>query len=136
MTVLEFPFKPVLESPLAVPPEWEAVCRLDDLIPGRGVAALLGGEQVAIFLLGYDRHGPLLRAVGNIDPFGRAAVMSRGLIGSRGSVPTVASPLLKQVFSLDTGVCLDDRSQALPMYMVRTRDGVVQLARHRQADAA
>jgi nitrite reductase (NADH) small subunit len=134
MTILESSLEALLESALALAPTWVPVCQLSDLLPGRGVAALLEDEQVAIFLLGHDRHGPLLRAVGNIDPFGRAAVMSRGLVGSRGPVPTVASPLLKQVFSLDTGVCLDDRSQALPMYMVRTRDGVVQLAR--QVDAA
>ncbi len=105
--------------------DWTPVCALADLIPGRGVAALLGDEQVAVFLLGYDERGPVLRAVGNIDPFGRAAVMSRGLIGNRGDVPTVASPLLKQVFSLDTGLCLDDASHALPVYPVRVRGGVI-----------
>jgi len=109
--------------------EWVPVCPLADLTPGRGVAALLDDEQVAIFLLGYRDHGPDLRAVGNIDPFGRAAVMSRGLVGGRGAVPTIASPLLKQVFSLDTGRCLDDPSRALPVYRVRAHDGVVEITR-------
>jgi nitrite reductase (NADH) small subunit len=107
---------------------WTPVCSLTDLIPGRGVAALVDDEQVALFLLGYDEDGPILRAVGNIDPFGRAAVMSRGLIGSRGEVPTVASPLLKQVFSLDTGICLDDESQGLPVYPVRVEDGLIAIS--------
>ncbi len=109
--------------------DWTPVCAVSDLTPGRGVAALLNGEQVAIFLLGYREDGPDLRAVGNIDPFGRAAVMSRGLVGSRGEVPTLASPLLKQVFSLDTGICLDDASQALPVYPVRVADGLVEVGR-------
>ena len=75
--------------------------------PGRGVAVLLrGGEQAALFLLD-GRHAA---AVGNIDPFGRAAVMSRGLVGDRGGEPIVASPLLKQAFSLIDGRCLDDES--------------------------
>jgi nitrite reductase (NADH) small subunit len=107
---------------------WTPVCSLAELTPGRGVAALVGNEQVAVFLLGYDAGSPIVRAVGNIDPFGRAAVMSRGLIGSRGEVPTVASPLLKQVFSLDTGECLDDASQGLPVYPVRVDDGLIAIS--------
>ena len=68
-----------------------------------------------------------LRVVDNIDPFGRAAVMSRGLIGDRNGEPTVASPLLKQVFSLESGACLDDESQALRTYPVRVVDGMVEV---------
>ena len=43
-------------------------------------------------------------AIGNQDPFSGANVMSRGIVGSRGDVPTVASPMFKQVFDLRTGV--------------------------------
>ena len=104
--------------------EWTSACPLSHLIPGRGVAVLLrGGEQVALFLL----DDGTLRAVGNFDPFGRAAVMSRGIVGDRGGEPTVASPLLKQVFSLDDGRCLDDPSVRLPVYDVRVWAGVVQI---------
>ncbi|MEE2034186.1 nitrite reductase small subunit NirD [Rhodococcus chondri] len=104
--------------------EWTSACPLSNLIPGLGVAVLLrGGEQVALFLL----DDGSLRAVGNIDPFGCAAVMSRGIVGDRGSEPTVASPLLKQVFSLDDGRCLDDPSVRLPVYDVRVWAGVVQI---------
>lgn len=101
---------------------WTQACRLDHLIPGRGVAVLLGGgAQAALFLL----PGGTLYAVGNIDPFGRAAVMSRGIVGDRGTEPVVASPLLKQAFSLLDGHCLDDASESLPVYGVRVVDGVV-----------
>ncbi|GAB0106715.1 nitrite reductase small subunit NirD [Nocardia sp. JMUB6875] len=104
---------------------WTQACRLDYLIPGRGVAVLLkGGRQAALFLTG----DATLFAVGNIDPFGRAAVMSRGLVGDRGGVPVVASPLLKQAFSLIDGHCLDDESVSLPVYAVRVVDGVVAVA--------
>ncbi|MEH3156910.1 MAG: nitrite reductase small subunit NirD, partial [Gordonia paraffinivorans] len=89
---------------------WVPACRLDALVPGRGVAVLMpDGMQAALFLLGTGE----LFAVGNIDPFGRAAVMSRGLVGDRDGEPTVASPLLKQVFSLRTGRCLDDDTVGL-----------------------
>ena len=51
--------------------------------------------------------------------------MSRGIIGDRGGVPVVASPLLKQAFSLIDGRCLDDESQSLPVYAVQLDGGVV-----------
>ncbi|WP_068280944.1 nitrite reductase small subunit NirD [Aldersonia kunmingensis] len=105
--------------------DWTAACAFDALIPGRGVAVLLrGGRQVALFKLGDGS----LRAVGNIDPFGRAAVMSRGLVGDRAGEPTVASPLLKQVFSLVDGRCLDDLAVSLPVYSVRVSDGIVEIS--------
>lgn len=113
--------------------EWTSACPLSRLIPGLGVAVLLrNGEQVALFLL----DDGSLRAVGNLDPFGRAAVMSRGLVGDRAGEPTVASPLLKQVFSLVDGRCLGDESVRLPVYDVRVWAGVVQVHSPLQAGAA
>ena len=104
--------------------EWTSACPLSHLIPGRGVAVLLrGGEQVALFLL----EDGTLRAVSNFDPYGRAAVMSRGLVGDRDGEPIVVSPLLKQAFSLVDGRALDDSSVALPVYGVRVCAGVVQV---------
>src|SRR5690606_24202896 len=118
----------IIDSPSFVPSTvtgWTQACRLDYLIPGRGVAVLLrGGRQAALFLL----SDGTLAAVGNIDPFGRAAVMSRGIVGDRGGIPVVASPLLKQAFSLIDGHCLDDRSAALPVYAVRVDDGIVSIS--------
>jgi nitrite reductase (NADH) small subunit len=96
--------------------DWLTVCDLDRLVPGRGVAALLpDGRQAAVFL---DRAGRL-HAVDNRDPFTGAAVLSRGLLGSKGGRPFVASPLLKQRFDLATGVCLDDDTVRLTTYEVR-----------------
>lgn len=84
---------------------WTRACPYDDLIAGRGVAVLgARGEQVAVFR---DRAGALY-AVDNRDPFSGAHVMSRGILGSRGDVPTVASPMYKQVFDLRDGRCLDE----------------------------
>lgn len=110
--------------------EWTSACPLSRLVPGCGVAVLLrGGEQVALFLL----DDGTLRAVGNMDPFGNAAVMSRGLVGDRSGEPTIASPLLKQVFSLNDGRCLDDPDTSLPVYDVRVWAGVVQIHSKRAA---
>jgi nitrite reductase (NADH) small subunit len=105
--------------------KWVQACPLDHLIAGRGVAVLLPeSRQAALFLL---TDGTLC-AVGNIDPFGRAAVMSRGIVGDRGGEPTVASPLLKQVFSLIDGRCLDDPATVLPRYDVRVDHGIVEVS--------
>ena len=84
-------------------PGWTAVCRLDDLAPERGVAALLGGEQLALVRL----VDGTVHAVQQRDPYSGAHVVSRGIVGSRGDAPTVASPMYKQVFDLRTGRCLD-----------------------------
>ena len=78
------------------------VCAYAELIPELGVAALIGGEQVAIFLLADGS----VRCVQNLDPFSGAHVMSRGITGSRGDVPTIASRLYKQVFSMVDGTWL------------------------------
>ncbi|MFI9639603.1 nitrite reductase small subunit NirD [Micromonospora sp. NPDC051925] len=101
---------------------WTPVCPLDRLEPERGVAALVDGVQVALF-----RTGDELFAVDNLDPLSGAYVMSRGIVGSRGGTPTVASPLHKQVYDLRTGLCLDLPGVTLPRYDVRCRDGLVEV---------
>ncbi|MBY6349863.1 nitrite reductase small subunit NirD [Rhodococcoides corynebacterioides] len=104
---------------------WVTATRLDVLVPGRGAAVLLpNGRQVAVFRLSDDS----VYAVDNIDPFGCAAVMSRGLVGDRAGEPTVASPLLKQVFSLVDGRCLDEPTVSLDTYEVEVRDGLIAVA--------
>jgi len=102
---------------------WTAVCRYDELLPERGVAALIGAGQVALFRA-FDGS---LYAIGNQDPFTGACVLSRGIVGTRGDIPTVASPLHKQVFDLRTGACLDDQTVSVPVFAVRERDGQVEV---------
>ena len=102
---------------------WTTVCSRDDLLPERGVAALIAGTQIALFRA-FDGS---LYAIGNQDPFSGAFVLSRGIVGTRGSAPTVASPLHKQVFDLRTGACLDDDSASVPVFGVRERDGLVEV---------
>ena len=104
---------------------WTTACTLDFLQPCRGVGVLLpGGVQAALFRLD---DGPL-HAIGNIDPFSGAAVMSRGIVGDRGGRATVQSPLKKQAFALDDGTCLDNPEVSLPVYATRVSpDGDVQI---------
>lgn len=103
---------------------WIRVCRYHDLLPERGAAALLDTGQVAIF----RTHDGEVYAVSNRDPFSGAYVMSRGIVGSRGDTPTVASPMHKQIFDLRTGVCLDDPDVRLPVFAARVGDGFVEVS--------
>jgi nitrite reductase (NADH) small subunit len=102
---------------------WAAICPYPRLEPERGVAALVDGAQVAIFRL----HDGSLQAIANVDPVSGAAVLSRGIVGTRGDAPTVASPMHKQVYDLRTGQCLDLPEVRVPVYPVRVRDGVVEV---------
>jgi sirohydrochlorin ferrochelatase/nitrite reductase/ring-hydroxylating ferredoxin subunit len=70
-----------------------------------------------------------VRAVAHADPATGASVMARGIVGSRGDRTTIASPLHKDVFDLDTGECLTDPALRLPVWRSRVRDGVVEVAR-------
>lgn len=107
---------------------WTPVCAVDALLPDRGAAALVGDRQVALFRLAQSTEEGLdLFAVGHRDPFTGANVIARGLVGSRGDVPTVASPLHKQVFDLRSGVALDYPGVSLDPWEVRVMDGVVQV---------
>lgn len=116
-----------------------AVCPVDRLIAGRGVAALLpDGRQVAVYTLDDGE----VHAVCNIDPVARAAVMSRGLVGDRGGVPAVISPIGKQAYALEDGRGLDDPSRGISVFPARVAgDGTVYVAtepavRHTRVTAA
>ncbi len=106
--------------------DWTAACALSRLERLRGVAVLLpDGAQVALFRLADDS----IRAVGNVDPIGRAAVLSRGIVGDRGGIPIVQSPLKKEAFSLLDGGCLDAPGVSIPVYDTRIAvDGTVYVA--------
>ena len=109
---------------LLVSRTWTDVCPLEKLVPGRGVCALVGGLQVAVFRIA----GEEIYAISNFDPFSRAFVLSRGIVGSRAERLKVASPVYKQSFDLGTGVCLDDVTVSVRTFEVRVEAGMVQVA--------
>lgn len=106
---------------------WQAVCRLVDLEEAWGEAALVAGRSVALF-----RTGHRVYAVDNHDPATGAPVIARGITGSKrvGDTdrPTIASPLHKQVYDLETGECYGDPALRLPAHRVRVVDGIVEVA--------
>ncbi|MEH6597383.1 MAG: nitrite reductase small subunit NirD [Colwellia polaris] len=103
---------------------WQPICSTSDLIKNSGVCALLANqEQVALFQVGNDK----IYAVSNFDPFGKANVLYRGLIGETKGDVYVASPLLKQRFMLSSGVCLDDDAYTIKTYETRITDGELEI---------
>lgn len=102
---------------------WISVCDADEVTPNLGVRALLNNDQVAIF-----KVRDALYAIDAVDPFSRAAVLSRGIVGDLKNQLVVASPLYKQHFNLQTGVCLEDASIRVRTFCVREQEGKIQLA--------
>ena len=103
---------------------WEAICTTGRLTPDRGVAALVDGEQVAVFLLA---DGSAF-AIDDRDPFTGAHVLSRGIVGDADGTPTVASPVYKQRFDLRTGQCLEDPAVSVRTWSVRLEGDWVEVA--------
>jgi nitrite reductase (NADH) small subunit len=104
--------------------EWVSVCPVEAIVPSTGVAALVDGQQIAIFRVGDDQ----VYAISNFDPFSKAFVLSRGIVGDRKGELKVASPIYKQSFSLLSGQCLDDASVRLRTWPARVVHGIVQIS--------
>ncbi|SDS82051.1 nitrite reductase small subunit NirD [Microlunatus soli] len=102
---------------------WVDLCRFADLEPEWGEAALVDGIQLAVFRLWDDR----VVITANLDPRTGAAVISRGIVGSRGGCPTIASPLHKESYSLLTGDCFSDPDLHLDIFDCRVVDGRVEV---------
>jgi nitrite reductase (NADH) small subunit len=105
--------------------QWTTLCAITDILPGTGVCALIGEQQVAIFRPFADEQ---VFAISNIDPFAQASVLSRGLIAEHQGELWVASPLKKQHFRLHDGYCLEDDSRSVAHFTSRVVDGMVQVA--------
>jgi len=117
---------PTLEGGLA----WHAVCALEDVVPDTGVCALVDGQQIAVVRVGQGQDTQVY-ALANFDPFSKAFVLSRGIVGDKAGVPKIASPIFKQNFDLRTGRCLDDPDNpkvAVPTFPARVRDGHIEIA--------
>ena len=104
---------------------WTDVCCVDDLLPERGVRALVGADHVAVFR---TRDGDV-HALDDVDPFSGASVLSRGIVGTRGDVTVVSSPMFKQAFDLRSGVCLDAPAVSVAVFATRVVGGRVWVAR-------
>jgi nitrite reductase (NADH) small subunit len=103
---------------------WHRVCAVEELEVAWGEAALVAGRQVALFRTAKSE----IFAVAQQDPATGAHVMARGIMGSRGARPTIASPLHKEVYDLETGECFSNPELRLPTFRTRIADGFVEVA--------
>jgi NAD(P)H-dependent nitrite reductase small subunit len=108
-------------------PAWIRICPVSSLELDRGVRALVAGEAVAVFATSFSG----VHAIGDLDPFSGASVLSRGLIGATvvddHPVPFVASPLRKQRFDLRDGRSLEDPDVSAGSWPARLRDGWLEI---------
>lgn len=105
--------------------DWIDICALEDITANTGVGALLENQQIAIFRVGSEKR---VYALSNQDPFSKAFVMARGIIGDVQGERVVASPIYKQHFSLATGRCLEDKEQKLLVFPSKIENGRVMIS--------
>lgn len=105
--------------------KWQTVCKKDELLPNAGICALIQGMQIAVFYFAKQQQ---IYAVQNFDPYSKANVLSRGIIGDLKGQPVVASPIYKQHFNLQTGACLEDETVAIQTFPIRIVDDQVEIA--------
>ncbi|KTF05350.1 nitrite reductase (NAD(P)H) small subunit [marine sediment metagenome] len=106
----------VIASEQAV--QWHLVCETKDLVTNSGVCALVDSQQVALFCLKIKGETQVF-AISNYDPIGKANVLYRGLLGSIGGAPVVASPLYKEHYFLETGLCKEHDDVSVTAYPVK-----------------
>lgn len=113
---------------------WTTICKLEDILPNSGVCALFNNKQIAIFRLVIDGEDKLY-ALDNYDPFSKANVLSRGIVGCISGQYMVASPIYKQHFYLGSGQCAEDESVNLTCWPVQIAGDSVQLCDNQLAAA-
>lgn len=114
---------------------WETICSTNDIVINSGRAALIDGDQVAIFRVVIDGQDQYF-AITNYCPFSEANVLSRGIVGSLDGRLVVASPIYKQHFDLHTGECLEDSSVTLKTWAVQADGNQISLAVEKDEVAA
>jgi len=98
MTLLDLRVPP---AAACAPANWTPVVHYDDLQPE--TRRRRAARRACRWPSSATSDGALY-AIDNVDPFtGVAVAVARGIVGTRGEAPTVASPLHKQVFDLRTG---------------------------------
>lgn len=118
-------------SPAWSADDWHTVCNVDQLINGMGVVARVDGRQLAIF-----KTSQGIFALDNVDPFCRAAVLSRGIVGDLNGRLVVASPMYKQHFCLRTGHCVEDAGISVQSWRIRLdSDGMLYARPHLALEA-
>lgn len=105
--------------------QWQTVCSTSDLVPFSGVAAKVGGKQIALF---YMPENNAVYALDNYCPFASANVISRGIVGDLKGKLVVASPIYKQHFCLESGECLEDENVMLSVFEAKIEGDAISVS--------
>ncbi|MDD4991700.1 MAG: nitrite reductase small subunit NirD [Paludibacter sp.] len=101
---------------------WHKTVKATDVPENGGVAALIDGQQIAIF--NFTEKGEWY-ACQNLCPHKMEMALSRGLIGDANGEPKVACPFHKKSFSLETGECLNDSCNNIDVFPVKIEGDMV-----------
>ena len=99
------------------------ICKTKDLVKDSGVCVLIENKQIALFYID-DK----IYAIDNYDPIGKAFVLARGIIGDSKGKLTIASPLNKEHYYLDSGECLEYDDVCVEVYNCKVDGEFVFLA--------
>jgi NAD(P)H-dependent nitrite reductase small subunit len=103
--------------------DWIDLCALSDLPRNAGLAARVGGQQIALFHLPDTTEQVF--ALSHHDPKSGANVLARGIVGDVGGELVVASPMYKHHYRLRDGQCLEDDDVRVATWPVRVEGGRV-----------
>ncbi|GAB3621649.1 hypothetical protein GCM10027417_29110 [Glutamicibacter endophyticus] len=100
-------------------PSLDLLCRYSELFPDWGEAIWHPNGQLAIFRTAWNH----VYLTSHRCPITGATVMARGILGGTTingkHIDTIACPLHKEVYRLDTGESLDGTAPQLAVYDVR-----------------
>lgn len=111
---------------------WAELCD-EEIVPvDRGIAVIVDKTPIAVFRLSPSSAGGTEHwlAVDHVDPVTGAPVIARGLVGSTNDGrPTVASPLHKERYDLETGRRCDgaDNARSLRTFTVRRSGDLLEI---------
>jgi nitrite reductase (NADH) large subunit len=105
-------------------PQWVKVGAVADFPQDGGAAIKYGDVQIAVF--NFTSRGEWY-ACQNMCPHKKAFVLSRGIVGTQGTVPKVACPLHKKTYSLETGECTSGEAYSVKVFPVKISGGDVYL---------
>lgn len=99
------------------------ICKTKDLVKDSGVCVLIEDKQIALFYIDNKVY-----AIDNYDPIGKAFVLARGIIGDSKGKLTVASPLNKEHYCLNSGKCLEHDEVSIAIHNCKIDGDFVFLA--------
>jgi nitrite reductase (NADH) small subunit len=97
------------------------IAHIEEIPEDGGIAYLLPNkEQIALFKINHQIY-----AVQNKCPHKKENVLARGIVGNKGEKITVACPMHKKLFSLETGEAFDNDCEHLKVYPVIVENNIV-----------